>query len=76
MLLSSHSCKGAVIGTPLLLIQSSSTLCKLGVLTGKSQALSSATEDNVYFHGVRDQIPVGRAKNFQASQRNIINKAE
>lgn len=36
----------------------------------------TATKDNVYFHSVRDQMPVGKAKNFQASQRNIINKAE
>lgn len=36
----------------------------------------TAIEDNLYLHSIRDQEPEGRIKSFQASQRNIINKAE
>lgn len=42
----------------------------------RKELTPTATEDNVDFHSARGQMPVGRAKNFQASQRNIINKAE
>lgn len=42
----------------------------------RARLTHAAMEDNLCLHRARDQTPAGRIKYFQASQRNILNKAE
>lgn len=42
----------------------------------RARLAPTTIEDNLYLHSIGDQVPEGRIKSFQASQRNIINKAE